>query len=72
MRGMITEMETPTSLPEWPGDADVAVALTVDVDAEAPWLGEGPEYASRLTMLSQARWSAACASGSLTRPATDA
>ncbi len=43
---MITEMETPASLPEWPGDADAAVALTFDVDAEAPWLGEGPEYAS--------------------------
>ena len=49
-------MEIPASLPEWPGGADVAVALTFDVDAEAPWLGEGPEYASRLTMLSQARF----------------
>ncbi len=49
-------MEIPASLPEWPGGADVAVALTFDVDAEAPWLGEGPEYASRLTMLSQARY----------------
>ena len=48
--------ETPASLPAWPGGAEVAVALTFDVDAEAPWLGEGPEYASRLTMLSQARY----------------
>jgi len=38
--------------PEWPGGADVAVALTFDVDGEAPWLGEGPEYARRLTTLS--------------------
>ena len=28
----------------WPGDAEVAVALTFDVDGEAAWLGEGPEY----------------------------
>ena len=49
-------MEIPASLPEWPGGADVAVALTFDVDAEAPWLGEGTEYAGRLTMLSQARF----------------
>jgi peptidoglycan-N-acetylglucosamine deacetylase len=51
-----TLTEIPASLPEWPGGADVAVALTFDVDAEAPWLGEAPEYASRLTMLSQARF----------------
>lgn len=38
----------------WPGGADVAVALTFDVDAESAWLGEGPEYARRLTTLSQA------------------
>ena len=49
-------MEISASLPDWPGGAAVAVALTFDVDAEAPWLGEGPEYASRLTMLSQARF----------------
>src|SRR5450755_2223771 len=48
--------ETPASLPAWPGGAEVAVALTFDVDAEAPWLGEGPEYARRLTLLSQARY----------------
>ncbi|HEU5420991.1 MAG TPA: polysaccharide deacetylase [Streptosporangiaceae bacterium] len=39
--------------PSWPGDAEVAVALTFDVDGAAPWLSEGPEYARRLTMLSQ-------------------
>jgi peptidoglycan-N-acetylglucosamine deacetylase len=39
--------------PDWPGGAEVAVALTFDVDGEAPWLGEGPENARRLTLLSQ-------------------
>lgn len=42
--------------PAWPGDAEVAVALTFDVDGEAPWLGEGPEYRRRMTMLSQGRF----------------
>lgn len=42
--------------PGWPGDADVAVALTFDVDGEAPWLGEGAEYSRRLTVLSQGRF----------------
>ena len=49
-------MEIPASMQQWPGGADVAVALTFDVDAEAPWLGDAPEYASRLTMLSQGRY----------------
>jgi peptidoglycan-N-acetylglucosamine deacetylase len=40
----------------WPRGADVAVALTFDVDGEAPWLGEGPEYGRRLTALSQGRF----------------
>ena len=40
----------------WPGEAQVAVALTFDVDGEAPWLSEGPEYGRRLTMLSQGRF----------------
>ncbi len=40
----------------WPGDAEVAVALTFDVDGEAAWLAEGPEYGRRLTLLSQARF----------------
>jgi peptidoglycan/xylan/chitin deacetylase (PgdA/CDA1 family) len=47
---------TPAEFPGWPGDADVAVAVTFDVDGEAPWLGEGPEYSRRLTMLSQGRF----------------
>jgi peptidoglycan-N-acetylglucosamine deacetylase len=47
-------METQLAhFPAWPGDAEVAVALTFDLDGEAPWLSEGPEYARRLTMLSQ-------------------
>jgi hypothetical protein len=45
----------PAHFPAWPGDAAVTVALTFDVDGEAPWLSEGPEYARRLTMLSQDR-----------------
>ena len=47
---------TQAEFPGWPGGADVAVALTFDVDGEAPWLGEGPEYSRRLTMLSQGRF----------------
>ena len=46
----------PAQFPPWPGGAEVAVALTFDVDGEAPWLSEGPEYARRLTMLSQGRF----------------
>jgi len=42
--------------PGWPDGADAAVALTFDVDGEAPWLGEGPEYSRRLTMLSLGRF----------------
>jgi len=47
---------TPAVFPAWPGDADVAVALTFDVDGEAPWLGEGPQNERRLTLLSQGRF----------------
>jgi hypothetical protein len=46
----------PARFPAWPGDAEVAVALTFDVDGEAPWLSEGPDYARRLTTLSQGRF----------------
>src|SRR5215470_7824186 len=46
----------PARFPPWPGDAEVAVALTFDLDGEAPWLSEGTEYARRLTMLSQGRF----------------
>jgi peptidoglycan/xylan/chitin deacetylase (PgdA/CDA1 family) len=45
------------TLPAWPNGADVAVSLTFDVDAECGWLGEGEEYARRLTILSEARYS---------------
>src|SRR5258708_38884793 len=41
---------------DWPEGADVAVALTFDVDGEAPWLGEGTEYERRLSMLSIGRF----------------
>lgn len=40
----------------WPGNARAAVSLTFDVDAEAGWLGEGEEYARRLTILSEGRY----------------
>jgi peptidoglycan/xylan/chitin deacetylase (PgdA/CDA1 family) len=49
-------VNAPAAFPAWPGGADVAVALTFDVDGEAPWLGEGPEYERRLTLLSQVRF----------------
>ena len=49
-------MTTPAVFPAWPGDAEVAVALTFDVDGEAPWLGEGPQNERRLTLLSQGRF----------------
>jgi peptidoglycan-N-acetylglucosamine deacetylase len=41
---------------DWPEGADVAVALTFDVDGEAPWIGEGPGYSRRLSMLSLGRF----------------
>jgi peptidoglycan/xylan/chitin deacetylase (PgdA/CDA1 family) len=46
----------PAAFPNWPGDADVAVALTFDVDGEAPWLGEHAQNARRLTLLSHGRF----------------
>jgi peptidoglycan-N-acetylglucosamine deacetylase len=46
----------PAVFGSWPGGAEVAVALTFDVDGEAPWLGEGPEYRRRLSMLSLGRF----------------
>lgn len=46
----------PAHFPAWPGGAEVAVSLTFDLDGEAPWLSEGPEYARRLTTLSQGRF----------------
>jgi peptidoglycan-N-acetylglucosamine deacetylase len=47
---------TSIPLPVWPGEADVAVCLTFDVDAEAPWLAQSPDYASRLSTLSEGRY----------------
>lgn len=41
---------------EFPYGAAAAVSLTFDVDAETGWLGEGPEYARRLTILSEGRY----------------
>jgi peptidoglycan/xylan/chitin deacetylase (PgdA/CDA1 family) len=43
-------------LPVWPAEAEVAVCLTFDVDAEAPWLAQSPEYARRLSTLSEGRY----------------
>jgi peptidoglycan/xylan/chitin deacetylase (PgdA/CDA1 family) len=41
---------------EWPDGARVAVSFTVDVDAEAGWLGVSESYAHRLTSLSDGRF----------------
>ena len=49
-------VDAPAVFPGWPGDAEVAVALTFDVDGEAAWLGEGPQNGRRLTLLSQSRF----------------
>ena len=49
-------MSRSIALPSWPEGADAAVSLTFDVDAECGWLGESPEYADRLTTLSEARF----------------
>lgn len=38
---------------DWPGGASAAVSLTFDVDAESGWLGEGEEYRTRITTLSE-------------------
>ncbi|GAA1013237.1 polysaccharide deacetylase [Acrocarpospora pleiomorpha] len=42
----------------WPEGHAVAVSLTFDLDAEAGWLGEGEQYARRLTTLSEGRYGA--------------
>ena len=49
-------VDTPAEFPAWPGGAEVAVALTFDVDGESAWLGEGPQNSRRLTLLSQSRF----------------
>lgn len=40
----------------WPGEHRLAVSLTFDVDAEAGFLGDGEQYARRLTTLSEGRF----------------
>jgi peptidoglycan/xylan/chitin deacetylase (PgdA/CDA1 family) len=49
------------SLPalDWPEGQAVAVCLTFDVDAEAPWLAEDPSYDRRLSTLSEGRYGVA-------------
>jgi peptidoglycan/xylan/chitin deacetylase (PgdA/CDA1 family) len=49
-------MNNEAVFPGWPDGDEVAVALTFDVDGEAPWLGESPDYGRRLTMLSLGRF----------------
>jgi peptidoglycan/xylan/chitin deacetylase (PgdA/CDA1 family) len=49
----------PLPLPVWPAQAEVAVCLTFDVDAEAPWLAQSPDYAGRLSTLSEGRYGVA-------------
>jgi hypothetical protein len=39
----------------WPAEAQVAVSWTFDLDAESGWLGVGPQYARRLSTLSEGR-----------------
>jgi peptidoglycan/xylan/chitin deacetylase (PgdA/CDA1 family) len=43
-------------LPRWPRGADVAVCLTFDVDAEAPWLALSADYSRRMSTLSEGRY----------------
>jgi peptidoglycan/xylan/chitin deacetylase (PgdA/CDA1 family) len=49
-------MARAVDLAVWPGGAEIAVCLTFDVDAEAPWLAASPDYARRLTTLSEGRY----------------
>jgi peptidoglycan/xylan/chitin deacetylase (PgdA/CDA1 family) len=49
--------EDPVTDPSpFPEGNTTAVSLTFDVDAEAGWLGEGEDYARRLTILSEGRY----------------
>ncbi len=41
---------------DWPGGCRVAVSLTFDADAESGFLGDSPDYARRLTSLSEGRF----------------
>lgn len=49
-------MARAVEIPAWPGGADVAVCLTFDVDAEAPWLARSDGYEKRLSTLSEGRY----------------
>jgi peptidoglycan-N-acetylglucosamine deacetylase len=49
-------MAAPLDLPRWPHGADVAVCLTFDLDAEAPWLAQSADYSGRLSTLSEGRY----------------
>jgi peptidoglycan-N-acetylglucosamine deacetylase len=49
-------LAAPLDLPPWPEAADVVVCLTFDVDAEAPWLAQSPDYSTRLSTLSEGRY----------------
>lgn len=49
----------PLPLPDWPGGADVAVSLTVDVDAEAPLVGLNTEQSLQVSPLAEAQYSIA-------------
>jgi peptidoglycan/xylan/chitin deacetylase (PgdA/CDA1 family) len=40
----------------WPGGRKVAVCLTFDLDAEAGFIGDGPQYLRRLSSLSEGRY----------------
>jgi peptidoglycan-N-acetylglucosamine deacetylase len=56
MRSRVRQEDTVTSQDTFPGGKAAAVSLTFDVDAESGWLGEGEEYARRLTILSEGRY----------------
>jgi peptidoglycan/xylan/chitin deacetylase (PgdA/CDA1 family) len=49
-------MTRPATAHEWPEGARVAVSLTFDVDAESGFLGDSPDYARRLSSLSEGRF----------------
>lgn len=49
-------MPSSLPMPEWPDEAEVAVCLTFDVDAETAWLAESSESERRLSSLSERRY----------------
>lgn len=48
--------DQPIGLPTWPDEAELAVSLTFDVDAESSLIGKSPAYRSRLSSMSDARY----------------